>query len=80
MIQNHDNLVNVPVNRLSTVDDLKDFQSTCYSNSKENCKMVLEFQKAFLTFVEKSYCEQKKLQQENEVILSSPISLGTSTT
>jgi hypothetical protein len=67
MIQNHDNLVDVPVTRVSTLDDLTDFREAWFSNSKESCKAILEFQQAFLNFTKKLYLEQQKLQIENEV-------------
>ena len=73
MVQNHDNLNHVPIERLVTVEDLKDLQEAYFINSKQSCLDILEFQKAFLKFVEKNYKEQKKLEEENKVrLLHSP--------
>lgn len=71
MLANHESLVNVPSSMVSTFSDLKDFREFCYENSKETCKAMLEFQSAFLVFVEKQMSSNSKLERENKVSILS---------
>lgn len=64
MIQNHENLSQLPTDRLSSYND---FKLSALSNSKESCKQLIDFQDAFLTFVEKSHKQHFELYHQNKV-------------
>ena len=67
MLANHDNFVSIPSTLISTSEDLNNFREFWYANSKESCQAMLEFQKVFLTFVEKQMISHKNLKAENKV-------------